>query len=617
MAKRMNKILCVTAVAILLTMTCIAVPLNENGDTIIETEDSDAIAPVVILAIVIMMAVIAAETYVIITDTDDPGADTTAALREAAANNVISQLSNALKHDKAYAQDEPYLIGFTTSYFQRMAEVAAADLWSADSDMDFDTILEDSNALSEYATLMLNRMNIVNSIFEAFESKASSWDSSSTYDSMSVSLTFGSQEIVSDGDTLVEYCLGTTASGSNNRVYLYDGGDENDGFLYSTSASTVTNTETGTSYSLNAGYNSLANVPSGIYTLQNGVTYMGSMMQTYSSGYSSVYPATVFTGGSETAYIIETSDDGDISAIYNGTTYSNIASLTYKISYNGTYQSVDLIQGLDVIKVLNDASNLIFSDTINAASAAWSIFDSLGEASVFVSPSSLIPNLENMDFTSDQISLIYISALQQISELYGDGSTTVTADDIMISEDSLDLICYGTIYSDSTMTTATASDVYFTPMCYLRDQAVVIGNTAWMQPGLAMTWTKNEDGTYKAAGLVVLESGNYLSISSMVYRGTSYSNLGEGVTLRVMSLPDIDGYEATTPPDPEPTPSSTDWLLIGLIIVGIIGCIIAIFTDFKVAGIIIIAACVIIYGIVYWLPSLSIWDFLSIIKGGA
>ncbi len=601
--KRKNlskKAMAVTAVAMMLTMAVLVIP---SEDSPIDQDDSDAFPPLLAAIGVYMLigALVAYVTYDAMEEYTAPSSDNKEILRQAAAENVVNQLNTALNHDLAYAQDEPILIGFSTSYFERMGEIAAAELWTSGGTVNYDEILDDSTAYAMWSAFLLNRSNIISTLFEPFKDKSTEWSSSSTYNPMNVSFRYGDTTIVSDGETLVKYALGTTASASANKVYLYNGDELKDGFLYSSTASTITNGTT--TYHMEAGYNDIGGIPSGIYTLTAGVTYVGSMMQTYNTGHANVYPSALLIAGDNTTYAL---DNGTNISIVNGSSTSVASSLNYVVTADGVTYSVDLTKGLDFMEVLNDASKLVFSNTINSASAAWSVFNAAGEASVFVSPSLLIPNLENMDFSSDQVYLIYMSALQQMSDYYQTASGNFNADDVLISEDSLDLICKGTIYTTSSKTTAVVSNVYFTPMCYLRDQAVTVGDTAFLQPGLAMIWDKQTDGTYKASGLVTLENGNHLTITSIEYRGQTYSSLGDGVTLKVTSLPRVSGYDASGTVDPELKFGSMNILQLGIMIIGILGIIAGLLfrrADFVIIGIVAVG--------VGWFMGSWIWGLIT------
>jgi hypothetical protein len=609
---RTHKKAAALGIVIMLFGVACFVPLD-GDDTVIESDSSEAIAPLVALMWFFLVSSGVGTGYIIGTSlfgNDPAGSNNDAVLRASAADNITAQIGNALKHDLAYAQDEPQLVGFTESYFERMGELAAAELYAAGTTLNRDDILLTSTALGEYAKFMLNRMNIVNSIFEPFKTKATSWSSSSTYNSMKISFGYGSNQVVSDGTTLVKYGLGTTVtSASQSQAYLYNGDGLQDGYLYATGNATIKNVESGQTHTLTGGYNSLAGVPTGIYDLQEGVTYIGSIMQTYSDRSVTVVPAAALQAGSKLVYVL--SNDSGYVAVTAGTAQS-ISALNYKIAYDGTSQTIDLLDGLKYISVLYNASKTVFAKTLNAATAAWYIFNAAGESSILVSPSALLPNLENMDFTPEQIYLIFMSVLPQASEYFKTASGNFSADDVLISEDSLDLICYGSIYTNASKSTAVATDVYFTPMCFLRDQAVLVGDTAWLQSGIVMLWEKQEDGSFKASGVRTLESGNHFVISELQYRGVKYTTLGEGVTLKVKALTRVDGYHPRGTTDPELSKSIS--LYIIMIVIGIViafGGYVADVRFFTALGAIIFLA-----GVVLIISTLDWTDFLPFAVGG-
>ncbi len=492
-------------------------------------------------------------------------------------------------------------IGFTSSYFQRMSEVAAAETWVNGTDIDNDTILVNSQTYEYYVKQLINYANTMSSICDY------------SLDSSQLSHTFelGSTSFSTASDDIVTYGMGTTvSSASADKVYIYSG-SEDYSFIYVYGGSATIRDTDGNTYILSEGKNTIADIPSGVYELQTGRTYIGSLCASNDTETATVCPAAVLQGSSNTAYVLETSDG--VCNVYTSSGTSTISTPVYlDITDSDSTAKVDLSMGFDILRGIQGSLNDVVSDSLSSASAAWMIFNTAGEASVFVSPSALIPNLANMDFTDDQVYLIYMSALQQMSEYYQTASGNFDAEDVLVSEDSLDLICYGTIYSDSTKTTILAEDVYFTPMCYERDQGIVIGSTAWSQPGLAMIWTKNTDGTYTASGLITLSSGNYLQIASMLYRGTSYTTLGDGITLQVKSLTEIYGFDVN--PYQDTTTSDNNWTWLILLILGG-ACLILSLVIKPLAPVLrVLGVILLICGGVLWISTASGWfDGFSIL----
>lgn len=584
-ADHKKQLMAVTAVAMLLAVS-LFVPVNDDGDTLImnDTEDSDG-NPLfaVAMGVGIVMGLIAGYFF---TEYWNNTHNTTPVNDAEHGTEYISGILGELLGPSVNTAE---LMAFTNSYFGRMGELAACEQWTANGTMNADNILLTSTIVKEYSTLLLSEYNAMDSIFEY------------TND-MTISYVVGSQSYTTT-DSHIYAGVGTTVSSSSaDRVYLYafEDGDETSGHLYVYGGSAVITATNGSTYTLSEGDNDLhaIGIPNGYYELQTGRTYIGSMMSSLSSDKATLCPAAVLDGASSPLYITNTA-----SGVYMLNGSKVVSSVQYAITDSDSTSTVDITKMFTIIGNILNASNLLMSNTVNAASAAWSVFNTAGSASSLVSPSSLIPNLENMDFTDDQIYLIYMSALQQMSDYFDTATGNFDASDILVSDNSLDLICQGTIYTNSYQTTEVASG-YFTPMCYLRDQRVEVGTNAWMQTGLAMVWNKNSDGTYYSAGLVVLESGNYIDITSMTYRNTTYSTTEDGVTLHVTSLTALSGFDNGKLK--KTTTTDTNWLQIILIVVGALGIVAGLVfrrADFLIIGIAAIA--------VGCLAGSWLWDLIS------
>ncbi len=510
--------------------------------------------------------------------------------------NTINAVINAI-----YAL-EPSIssgISFSSSYFQRMCEVAAAETWYAGGTIDNDIILLNSQTCDFVTKDIINYTTPISSEFDY------SLNDSSLGHSFKVgTYTITPKSIDVSDDDIISFGMGTNVtSSSNNKVYIYPGENDNYGYIWVYGGSATITDSDGHTYTLDQGRNDLSGLDKGIYTLQSGRTYVGSLYSSYDSGAATVYPACVINGSSGYCYVLETAH-GNSTIFYNGSATTTTSEVTYKIADRDSTSECSVSKVFDIMRNLMAANQELINDSLTSAQTAWMVFDTAGESSVFVSPSSLIPNLKNLDFTSSQAYLIYMSALQQMSEKFKTTSDKFEASDVLISEDSLDLVCYGTIYtvSQGGSRTALATDIYFTPMCYERDQSILIGETPFLQPGLAMTWVSDGNGGFTPGKLITLQSSMVLSISAMIYRGTEYTNVGDGVTLQVKSLPELEGY------DPEPwepsKQSNVDWIII-LAICGIILIALGCIFEFNKVLIIFGFVCITIAIIWYFLPEIE------------
>lgn len=567
---RKKQLMTITSVAILLAVS-LFVPIDD-GDTLIMDDMESSDANPIMAGVMLAGTVIGLISGYLFTEYWNNTHNTIVVNDAEHGTEYISGMLGELLGPSVNTAE---LMAFTNSYFERMGELAACEQWTANGTMNADNILLTSTVVKEYSTLLLSEYNAMDSIFEY------------TND-MTISYVVGSQSYTTTNSHIYAGIGTTVSTGSADRVYLYgyEDGDETSGHLYVYGGSAVIKSTNGSTYQLSEGDNDLhaLDVPNGYYELQTGRTYIGSMMSSLSSDKATLCPAAVLDGASSLLYITNTA-----SGVYMLNGNKVVSSVQYAITDSDSTSTVDITNMFTIIGNILNASNLLMSNTVNAASAAWSVFNTAGSASSMVSPSSLIPNLENMDFTDDQIYLIYMSALQQMSDYFDTATGNFDASDILVSENSLDLICQGTIYTNSYKTTEIING-YFTPMCYLRDQRVEVGTNAWMQTGLAMVWNKNSDGTYYSAGLVVLESGNYMDITSMVYRDTTYSTTGNGVTLHITSLTALNGFDNGKLK--KTTTYEANWLQIILIVVGALGIVAGLVFrrfDFVIIGIAAIA----------------------------
>lgn len=561
-----TKVMAALCVAIILSAGCFVTTADNNQE--VQPADAELITIFfLVLSGIAVGYILGTELKKLIdNDVKNSPTGTDQILRLNQADAVTVNLHNTLSHDAAYARDEPALVAFTSSYFQRMGELAAAENWKAGATMDYDKILEASRAYEEYNTFMLNRENIINTLFEPIKSLPKTLKASSTYSSMTVSLTAGADYTAVNSAT-GNYCMGMKPALGADECYIYNGGTTKSGFIYTTAPTTITGQ--GKTYTTQAGYNSTGEWPAGVYKVAPGGLVMGSIMPTRGAAHGSVYPACVLQADDKLIYVMDYGAGGRV-ATYNGTD-ATISSIGYKITTDGQTRTADLTPGLDYIKTLSDASVRIFSDTLNAATAAWQVYNTAGKASIFVSPSMLMPNLENMGLTSEQSYLVYMAALQQMSDYYKTATDNFDVSKVFISEDSLDLICHGTIYSDQSKTIPRVQDAYFTPLCYLRDQGLIIGqDTVFLQDGLAMVWERQPDGQMTGKGLVVLENGATMVLDSMDYRGQHMDHPGDTLVLKVKSLPDMEKYKVISPPKPPEPPKDYSLIRLVLIVVGIV-----------------------------------------------
>lgn len=567
----------VVALVIMISAACVAVPLDEDRESQV-ADTSDALNIVDYAGTVLLGSALATPIGGMVALWLSNNSRGSASQD---AEYLVSGIDNLSKSQDQLNALIASCCGQMENFYCRQAEVAAAELWTKSSTMSYDAILLDGNASEQMAILLQG----IGSVY------TENYNLGSDYTDLTQSVSVGSVTLT---PAYPDWCIVTVGcqvtGGSNDRVYLLNGGYGTDGTtwidgkIYCSVASTATDAD-GKVYRLAAGSNDLTSlgIPSGYYQLSVG-TYAGSLMDSAASDAAEVVPTLVLN---KSVFVL---DSGTTYTVINGTSAGTATAVTFSATDSDSTASTDIAQIFDTMTALHTAAAEIQTKAITSAQAAWKVYDTAGKASSLVSPSALIPNLSNMDFSSDEIYLIYMTAMQQMSDYYASATGNFTAEDVLVSADSLDLVCHGSIYSDSTKTTALASDVYYTPMCYLRDQAIVVGSTVWQQTGLAMVWNVDSSGGLYAAQLVTLSAGNVLTIDKLTYRNTEYTAAGDGVTLHVKSLVLLDGYDQEKLKDTQT--SGVNWAALILYVVGAVAIVGGALTgrwDLIIGGIICIA----------------------------
>lgn len=558
-----NKIIAVAAVVMMLAVA-VGVPMMDAQ----EEKSSDAI---LVLAIPIIVTPILFFVAGYFYGKGQAAPDTTA-LR--AAETITTTLGISGPWSEFINQ----LMPMTNALRDRTAEIAASEIWAAGKTLDPDDILVRSGTLADSACGAVTAASAISKRLEATSQ-------------ISAEYKIGGTTMNAGTARVMHYGLGTNVvADSADRVYIYTEreGDQVTGTI-DVRGGAATIRAPGKTYTLSEGTNDLKalGIPSGIYELQAGRSYIGSLYPCKAADAATVLPAMVLKGAGGTMHIMKSGST--VSAVGGGTG----DKIEIKFSHAGETATADLTPGLDIMAQYLTGSMAVVDHAVGAAQAVWEVFNTAGRASIWASPSMLMPNLDNMSFTPTQSYMIYMASLQQMCDYYKTARDNFSPEDVKISEDSLDLVCYGTIRSATN--DVMANNAIFTPVCYLRDQAVTVGSTLWGQAGLAMLYEQAPGGKLSSKGIVPLESGYRITLTKIVYKGTVYDQPGQGVTLHVHKLTTIEGWRGG---DIEPTPpQKADWLQIVVIALGLLALVAGALTrrwDILLGGLILIACGIVV-----------------------
>lgn len=554
-----------------------------------DVEETDAIAPVVMGIALLVSFIAGAGTYHFIDNWGDghvpDGADQgeiNAEFRKAQAELISSNYGTASGMWSKLANNDAMLWPFLESYFNLQAETSASYLWKKDGQYNGDKILEMSSTLSNSMIYNYNLTNAWNEFSDSWSNYRTLWnEKGSAYDSMQLAFTWGSTIWTSDsgrfGADLMKF---VTPSDGLDRIYIDIIGDEEQGYsdrsniMTSVGPGKITSTTTGRTWELQSGENDLGKmgVYSGWYELSTGATYIAQNIAGSVSKDGLMPSACILMhNGDEYAYAYMKGNYPSI--VRNGQSIIE-DGISMTVSYDdrdGTKvtKTVDIQRILEAYDTVVKAMNSAAITANNAGLTAWTVFNKIDTSSTLIKPSSITSGTQgNTNLTPQQASVMYLSAMNQLSKLGSD----VTSDGITISPDSLNLICYGDIYHGGVMI---AKNVVYTPFVY-SDARIPVGVEDLDVNGVAMVWAtevpsvSDWDGKTDNSAIIDI-TGAKLDTRNIIYDGTEVSYMD--LEVDSMERLGLIGYDAPKPPTP---PKTVDVVPLIQAIVILIGAIVAV-----------------------------------------
>ncbi|MBQ7702380.1 MAG: hypothetical protein IJT54_08275, partial [Candidatus Methanomethylophilaceae archaeon] len=359
------------------------------------------------------------------------------------SNNVvlISKMATAL------VDNDRRTWTLTESYLNRAAEISAGDYWSAETAYHPDTILTDAGIYDLVAqglgnTIMAltwaykyaaNVPFLVSNMSSSNQELYSSIDGRFSWD--------GGRSSVADYSLDLILVPIVTSSASKNLVYYY-GGE-----LAAEQAGTATSMD-GRQISISAGFNAESDLSDvgmveGWYTLTPG-RYAGLFLPSASQTSADIVGGAVMLVDGVCGFIVPGQQDDTVRITWNHTEYSS-ESLSYIYEYNGDILSCSEDPSVDydilvrMIRTFSDYYGELgqrIHDANVAASRMWSITEQAKSKCLLLSPSSVIPQLRNIDIDDMQAYAMYVSALDQIAQYYNTYGGVLGGKDIDLSDKS-------------------------------------------------------------------------------------------------------------------------------------------------------------------------------------
>lgn len=506
-------------------------------------------------------------------------------LRDVYGTEWMNNMNTSLGFITSIMPADTTLWSFTSTYWNRAAELVVAEQWKEGGDYD-------PNATLEWSLMRNNVQNYIydwqatvdrayNSVIEMREHLTGD-----CYGNMEMKVDLSPTTSITaptDGTSTfyMDMCQYVLNASRGQYVYLdTDGTDGGAAFDTTTSGKIYNFGDTElrlTKMSVTSGDpgGSVITVPaktamvitgnpSGLYRIDTAnATFAGPLSKAADSG--DVTAADV--GGS-----LVFNDDGDLYLVMpngnnvnimypDGSTKSS-TSLRFHMSFDGrdysnTYSTLCDGSSYNIVTTWDNMIQQI-NDVIDGAAVAgetiWGIFDIAQESTAFLSPSSLTQTIEGLDLSAQEEQAITIQGMMRLADYWKNNGEELTSYEFIRNTESVDLIVYGDIYYNGQLWMENA---VFTPyMTVSEEQTLTVGEEAsWVGPGFAMVWAQvenfqNWDGStdVNSQALVNLDSTYSIVVKYMEKDdvGIDTITLSPSLILRHTT----DPYDPESPVDP-------------------------------------------------------------------
>lgn len=537
--------------------------------------------------------------------------------------NVVSSLSSKL------VSNDKETWALTESYLNRMAEISASTLWSKDANAD----LNDPNAILIHAGLydIISKGNgntqsaLDWGIYQSMDELITLYnDNQQLYKDISAGFTWNghtgdyrtNQHMTLDFETICK-----VKSSQYSTVYLdldyssnldiSTGKIESVGTIYSDGGAIRPLGSSGWT-SVGNGQLSIqelkdAGHTSGWYQLQEGHTYAGPFYPSMNANSAPCSGGTVLIFGNDVGFIT-VQEDGALHMAYNGQSDIDIGflSVSYKYGSDTLYTGGDTSAGIDyfankggkdtLLKELISAYAAYYaqlydrlSSASNAAHLMWRIQSEARSSNIFLSPSSVIPQVKELGYDEDVAYILYRAALDESAHWYETYGKVLHDGQLTLSQESLRLNFTGAVY-DRNGDKISVSDTSFIPVVYLKDYTLTEGYNEFSE-GAGMLIGIQTGAIYH------LTAGSYFTVDDggITYNGKAV----ESITLHVKNIQEIGIHNLNKPGDPT-VPTTYDGNVLVMIIIvefaiiiGLLGVIV------RNPIVIIIALVIAVLGIVF------------------
>ena len=484
------------------------------------------------------------------------------------ANSVLTPALESL------LVNDSNMLNFTRTYFARQMEFIAACDWELNRDYNPDNLMQDAKIRENLDSYIYNWQYAIDASYNDFASNQKDW-TSDALKSMTYKYFWGNYAYSVDTDgksyCVSDICSAVNAKSNTAKVYLdvteKGTAQSNSVYIFGKNAANLKDPTTGkTMKELYPGVaNDVSGLSSGVYMLDEGVTYAGQFL--HSSDVSSVDMSGAFVLGNG-KHLVTPNGNGVKVVTYDTSSgakfTSSIAStFGFKIGYTDTdgksqtYEN-SLLEILANYDAMLDVEKLIIADSVAAGKACWDIYDICEESSTYIHPSSIMTNLADTGMKDTEIRVQYLNAMSSIATLYNTNREALT--DVKIDEDvdTFALLVYGDILYNGSVVEG-CENIIFTPYAYTSSANLTVGQTTtWAQAGFATIWgtatsqtdflNKKSITTNDSPNVIALADGFTFDVKGIMVNGVSQNTYVMKQTEVIKSDYEIKGHDKNDVP---------------------------------------------------------------------
>ncbi len=448
-----------------------------------------------------------------------------------------------------YAQ----LWGLTQEHWTRQAELAAAANWSQDAEYIPNTILKDSDAYLNSASMLANAGAQTDTLFEDVGKRVNEWGERDYNDTSKLKL------IVTSGSSSISYCssdtvctvMGTAVRNvQNGQQAVYYGG----GSIWASEATTLISAN-GYKLNLQKGWNESEPVGTfaygDIYYLTTGLSFCGPFMTVIDSKAASLEAGIAFIKGTDCLLVTT-----------NGTTFSTdgknsidaTEGIVVKVVYDGSNTDED--KNCDYSQVLLDYSKLftsikkVLSDTNKAAKTIWKVYSAMGQKCASLTTLSVVNTYSEIEWSEGQLEMVSYMMMDELQKYWDSGKDNLKGKSFDMTPDSMSLVCRGNVkfYNSESNEYDIATGVAFTPIFY-KDTSLKVGANSTTDYCYIIVWGETDSlstfttATMDNAIILYAPKGAVMNISEMKL-GDEYKS---SLDLDCKQVDWIDPYHADDP----------------------------------------------------------------------